>query len=995
MGFRAIEPVQITGLQSGPADFSLWNEDINLTSFTTIPAPATAVLFYIVNDSSNSWVAALRHANSSANIVSTTNYTGGRLSHFIATLEGSSGSIFDFYTQVNTSIKFFVAGFFHDVTVLEPQNYISNPTSTNIWQTKTISEVPNGTTFIINGNSRGTSNRWRSVGGTTEYPFFGSLAFVGVDSNKQFQANVDSSSAVGVIGYGSGDWVKFVSTLSGNSMANNVWSANSNWNDYPILYPNVTGIVPFTDRINVGAGWNTGTSVFFRKKGASWSIARAGTSVVGGFIVDVDSSGTFQYWLENVSSNAGSVVVASYFTETVPDYTLTDVNTTESVVAGQDSVVFSGRGLSTVNKIRIASNTRSISKNVTSANATTVIASIPTDSELFNSNVAFGNITFSVEVSGNAVANLSGTLALSEQYGQHDVINVSQNTNINTIYFAQIPAVKVGDKIAHDSITKTYGWGATIDSNGFISVSSTYSTQSDNLSYKIYSTEFQEWSTPGTVVLQTPYINARANSVRVAKSVDGKRYSKYPSGDRYIYDPTVIVTNQAQLDAQLAKTDSQLQYSVIGLTYNSTPYTISTVQLQNRRFTGNLAIVSYGAQQARLNEITLSNTTNFMLYNVNVYATTATGGDVITVQNCESIVIDTCVLNTDKYAKASGTPGAPYTFDGVGGTLSSNVIIKNTRIFNVFRGISVSGSNNWSILRNYITPQSGSGIQYLGNNSNFVVRLNHMHEQSYVPYPTDPDAINDPHQSMISIRSNNISILQNHFHNMGTSSGIMFYQPDVTGGSNNYCNITIENNAIYDVKNNFVLRMYNLGSNIVVRNNLLAGKARLDPGAGCADGYTPDSRYRFETSLLVHSYGTGVTDASGLSLYNNILVGRLDVASSAVEANNIIWAWYDDGADISTSPSGTSKIKTSAYLGCDLAPNIFESTAFFSTTHNYKYLSSAPDNWTLAAGSEGKNYGSATNQPSTSLGTIGADGFLIDNGTARSSSAKDVGPYQS
>jgi hypothetical protein len=395
-----------------------------------------------------------------------------------------------------------------------------------------------------------------------------------------------------------------------------------------------------------------------------------------------------------------------------------------------------------------------------------------------------------------------------------------------------------------------------------------------------------------------------------------------------------------------------------------------------------------------MGKLTLSNTTNFLLYNVNVYATTATGGDVITVQNCESIVIDTCVLNTDKYAKASGTPGVPYTFDGVGATLSSNVTIKNTRIFNVFRGISVSGSNNWTIQRNYITPQSGSGIQYLGNNSNFIVKLNHMHGQSYVAYPTDPDAVNDPHQSMISIRSNNISILQNHFHNMGTSSGIMFYQPDVSGGSNNYCNITIENNAIYDVKNNFVLRMYYLGSNIVVRNNLLAGKARLDAGAGCVDGYTPDSRYRFETALLVHSYGTGVSSASGLSLYNNILVGRLNVASSVVEANNIIWAW-DDGTDRSTSPSGTSKIKTSAYLGCDLAPNYFESTSFFSTTHNYKYLSSAEENWSLAGGSEGKNYGSAANQPTTSLGAIGADGFLIDNGPARSSSSRDIGPYQS
>jgi hypothetical protein len=528
MGFRAIEPVQITGLQSGPADFSLWNEDINLTSFTTIPAPATAVLFYIVNDSSNSWVAALRHANNSANIYSTGNFAGGRIAHFIATLEGSSGSIFDFYTQVNTSLKFFIGGFFHELTVFEPQNRISSSTSTNSWQTKTINEVPTGTTYILNATSVNTTvpnNAWREVGGSVEYPVHGFISFIKLNSNKQFEVNVTSSNLLDIWGYTNKNWVQPVATLTGNTMANTTWSANSTWNDFPITYPNKTGVLVFQDD-----GWNAGYSGFLRKKGSSWSIARAGTQPPTSFIVEPDSSGVFQYWIESANPT-GSLVVSTLFAETVPDYTLTDVNTTESVVAGQNSVVFSGRGLSTVDKIRIASNTRSISKNVTSANLTTVIASIPTDSELFSSNVAFGNITFSVEVSGNAVANLSGTLALSEQYGQHDVINVSQNTNSNTIYFAQIPAVKVGDKIAHDSITKTYGWGATIDSNGFISVGSSYSTQSDNLSYRIYSTEFQEWSTPGTVVLQSPYINARTDSSRVAKSADGKRYSKYPDGN--------------------------------------------------------------------------------------------------------------------------------------------------------------------------------------------------------------------------------------------------------------------------------------------------------------------------------------------------------------------------------------------------------------------------------------------------------------------------------
>ena len=70
MGFKAIEPVQITGLTSAP-DSTLttgWNEDINIANFVTIPAPATAVLFYFVNDSVNSQSFGIRHANSSVGI---------------------------------------------------------------------------------------------------------------------------------------------------------------------------------------------------------------------------------------------------------------------------------------------------------------------------------------------------------------------------------------------------------------------------------------------------------------------------------------------------------------------------------------------------------------------------------------------------------------------------------------------------------------------------------------------------------------------------------------------------------------------------------------------------------------------------------------------------------------------------------------------------------------------------------------------------------------
>lgn len=696
MGFKAIEPVQITGLATG------LTEDVNLSSFTTIPAPATAVLFSIVNDSAGSSSMAIGHANNTSNVINITSFAGGRFVHCVATLEGTSGSIFDFTTPAPASVKFFVAGFFHDITVLEPQNRISNTTTTNNWQTKTINQLPTGTTFILNGGSgvnttTPNTNIWREVGGSVEYPVHGYLSFIKVNSSKQFQINTTSSGIVDIWGYTDKNWIQPVATLTGNIMSNTTWSANSSWNDFPILYPNRTGVLVYTDDDGISS-WNSTQSVFFRKKGSTWSIARAGTSTPTSYIVEPDVNGTFQYWIENVTGNNGAIVVSTFFTETVPDYTLTDVNTTESVIAGQDSVVFTGRGLSSVNKIRITSNTRYVSKNVTSANSTTVISAIPTDSELFSSNVAFGNVTFSVEVSGNAVANLSGTLSLSDQYGQHDVINVSQNTNINTIYFAQTPAVKVGDKIAHESATRTYGWNASIDSNGFISIGSSYSTQSDNLSYRIYSTEFQEWSTPGTVTIQSPYINARANSTRIVKSADGKRYSRYVDGSGPRYNPTIIVRSQAELNSALSLSQAALSGQVIGVEYNTTPYFIDETIISSKTFASGLTICQYGSRMPEFNYLRVRGLVNTKLSGIDLYR--AANGTCLTINSgTDNFTFEYSKIhstywdpngNYGAYEPSANQASAIKLVSSGAGANIANVYIMNNQIYNVLEGLTTS-----------------------------------------------------------------------------------------------------------------------------------------------------------------------------------------------------------------------------------------------------------------------------------------------------------------
>lgn len=456
------------------------------------------------------------------------------------------------------------------------------------------------------------------------------------------------------------------------------------------------------------------------------------------------------------------------------------------------------------------------------------------------------------------------------------------------------------------------------------------------------------------------------------------------------YTPTVIVTNQTELNTELAKSAAALEGQVIGVQYNATPYTIGT-GLNNKNFgAAGLVICTYGATSAVFSAMSLSATQKATFHNLTFYATSATGGDAVALSACANITIQNSTLYADKYAKASGSAGYPYSFDGVDATYCTNLTIDGCRIYNVFRGVTFDNCAGTTVRGSYITPQAGTAIQVLGNNTTTVIERNHIEGQSFVAYPTDIDAFLNPHQSVISIRSSGVTIRQNFCHGLGTSSGIMCYDPDVSGGQDPYTNIVIENNVVYDVKNNTVVRIYKLGTGFVVRNNLFAGNLRT---GSCGDGATSDRRYRYETAFRIESLGTGISDASGLALHNNIMVGITDCPLTVTESNNWCWSWSVGTTFYSASPSGASTVNVSTFGGCGTAPTTAEDTTFFKVAHNYTFPAQTIEDWTLAAGSVGIDFGNSSNQPSNSLGTV-IDGYVQNNGIARSVSANDVGPYQ-
>jgi hypothetical protein len=311
--------------------------------------------------------------------------------------------------------------------------------------------------------------------------------------------------------------------------------------------------------------------------------------------------------------------------------------------------------------------------------------------------------------------------------------------------------------------------------------------------------------------------------------------------------------------------------------------------------------------------------------------------------------------------------------DGVVIQRSQDIVVEGTKVESVHRGMQVGDSDNTRIIGNYIVATGGSGIQYLGGNTFGEISYNHITGADY--NSGDPDAVQSPHASIISFRSGDVIVRGNHMHGMGTSSGIMFYEPDVAGGEQAYDDILIENNAIYDVINVYAIRFYNLGSNVELRNNLIFPGIRTNETCGVYQT-TNDARYRYNTALIVHNRVSG---SSGIRLYDNIFVGTMNIAASNIEdeGNNFAWSW---AGWVTSSPSGTSHIVTSAYQGCGQHNPMFEDGSFFSASLDPTFPGRGVYDFSLAAGSPGQGFGDLER-----IGSVDENGFVRTDGACASS----------
>lgn len=313
-------------------------------------------------------------------------------------------------------------------------------------------------------------------------------------------------------------------------------------------------------------------------------------------------------------------------------------------------------------------------------------------------------------------------------------------------------------------------------------------------------------------------------------------------------------------------------------------------------------------------------------------------------------------------------------------TASEDVLLSGLHARRTTYGVFISDSRAVTVSRSRLHEGVASCLRIQPGNSGILIDTVRCHDFNWDEADDYcPRDGNNPHGSAVSIRSGDLIVRNSMFHD---TPGVMLYDGD-NGQIASYSNVLFENNAVYDLNNEYPLRIYGLAANVVVRNNLLVGRHRLT-----SEGtITPDGRYRYNAAFMLHEPAPG-HDYSGLSLHNNILIGAAFIAPGVNERHNLIWSLSSDGAWACAGGEGT----TVATCNYGSHPTLFED-GFFSGE-----VSFAPDHrqtleFVPAAGSPAVNAGDPAAQPLRSLGAL-EDGFLRPDGPPRDAEHHTLGPYE-
>lgn len=174
------------------------------------------------------------------------------------------------------------------------------------------------------------------------------------------------------------------------------------------------------------------------------------------------------------------------------------------------------------------------------------------------------------------------------------------------------------------------------------------------------------------------------------------------------YTPTVIVTNQTELNTELAKSAAQLEGQVIGVQYNATPYTIIASQLNGKNFgVGGLVICGYGSTKPVFSKAWCGTPTNLTLYGLEIHdaSPSAAYGLIEFDSGANNLLISHCVIHGKYYAvNGNYSAGSPVNYRAINfnSTGISNVYIKENEIYDTSNAVVVGCGGALEIIGNTV-----------------------------------------------------------------------------------------------------------------------------------------------------------------------------------------------------------------------------------------------------------------------------------------------------
>ena len=475
MPATSVDHVAITGLAaSGTVDgIGTWNTSVDLDTFTTVPAGATAAIIDVYNTSSSQRWAGVRTPGKTAAVLLEDKASDD---HGPVVVPLGAGNTVDFYAENTTTVKFFIVGFLgSEWTWFDIDGTPETITSTSsAWADRTVSGVASGTTSIcIDGLFK-----WRPFGETTDVGVYvDNYQLVKLDGSKRVSFN--SSADRTVRGYAASGvtWNAWLGTTLS-------YTADSTWRLSAVSSAGKALAI-------IAVGKSVGSSsLSFRQKGSTFDTRDANTFPEAHF-APLDAGGEFEYNIE--TGTTGTAYVHAWLDAATAGPTITDVNTDEALSPGETATITgtgfgATQGAGGVKLTQEAGALESALTGITWGGDTSITGT-----------VALGGLSYgattSLVVTDNAAATGSIAVTFVPATGYSYVTLSGYPGTGYVIGEDASPAVVDGDQVEYES-TASSGATVTVNADGTFVLST---TDPGSFQYRVRDNTDNTWSLWATI----------------------------------------------------------------------------------------------------------------------------------------------------------------------------------------------------------------------------------------------------------------------------------------------------------------------------------------------------------------------------------------------------------------------------------------------------------------------------------------------------------------